>query len=114
MEIKDGIKDDLYDTIGLSTLSNSKSTVASYYAIFENLSKQNQLYKQLKDAYQKVENTNAMRQEFINVAAHELRTPIQSILGYTELLLEDETNDRKKYSLFAILHNSERLQKLIS
>ena len=114
MEIKDGIKDDLYDTIGLSTLSNSKSTVASYYAIFENLSKQNQLYKQLKDAYQKVENTNAIQQEFINVAAHELRTPIQSILGYTELLLEDETDDRIKQALFAILHNSERLQKLAS
>jgi len=45
MEIKDGIADSLHTTIGLSTFSNSKSTVASYSAIFENLSKQNQLYK---------------------------------------------------------------------
>ena len=96
MEIKDGTKDDLYNSIGLTTYSNSKSTIASYCAIVENLYEQNQLYMQLRDAYQKVENTNSMQREFINVAAHELRTPIQSVLGYTELLLEDETDDKKK------------------
>jgi two-component system, OmpR family, sensor histidine kinase VicK len=114
MEIKDGIYDDLYDTIGLSTLSNSKSTIASYSAIFENLYKQNQLYKQLKEAYQTIEQTNAIQQDFINVAAHELRTPIQPILGYAELLLEEEVDDNKKQLLMGIVHNSERLQKLAS
>jgi two-component system, OmpR family, sensor histidine kinase VicK len=114
MEIKDGTKDDLYNSIGLTTYSNSKSTIASYCAIVENLYEQNQLYMQLRDAYQKVENTNSMQREFINVAAHELRTPIQSILGYTELLLEDETDDRKKQALIRILHQSERLRKLAS
>jgi signal transduction histidine kinase len=114
MEIKDGIADSLHTTIGLSTLSNSKSTVASYSAIFENLSKQNQLYKQLKEAYQTVENTNAIQQEFINVAAHELRTPIMPILGYAEILLEEETDDTKKQALMSIVHNSERLRKLAS
>lgn len=114
MEIKDGMKDSLDDTIGLSTLSNSKSTVTSYSAIFENLSKQNQLYKQLKESYQKVENTNLMQREFINIAAHELRTPMQPILGYAELLLEEETDDMKKHALLGILYNSERLQKLAS
>src|SRR5205085_1947452 len=114
MEIKDEMKDSLDDTIGLSTLSNSKSTIISYSAIFENLSKQNHLYKQLKETYQEVENTNLMQREFINIAAHELRTPIQPILGYAELLLEEETDDTKKHALLGILHNSERLQKLAS
>jgi two-component system, OmpR family, sensor histidine kinase VicK len=114
MEIKDGTKDDLNDTIGLSTYSNSKSTTASYSAIFENLSKQNQLYKQLKEAYKKVENTNAMQQEFINTAAHELKTPIQPILGYAELLLQEESDDKKRLALLGIVRNSERLQKLAS
>ena len=118
MEIKDGLRDSMtdsiHDTIGLSTLSNSKSTIASYSAIFENLSEQNQLYKQLKEAYLTVEHTNAIQKEFINVAAHELRTPVQPILGYAELLLEDETNDNKKQALMGIIHNSNRLQKLAS
>jgi two-component system, OmpR family, sensor histidine kinase VicK len=114
MEIKDGITDDLHATIGLSTFSNSKSTVASYSAIFENLSKQNQLYKQLKDAYKIVENTNAIQKEFIDIAAHELKTPIMPILGYAELLLEDETDDNKRQALMGIINNSERLRKLAS
>ena len=114
MEIKDGMGDSLHTTIGLSTLSNSKSTIASYSAIFENLSKQNQLYKQLKEAYLTVEYTNAAQKEFINVAAHELRTPVQPILGYAELLLEEETNDNKKQALMSIIHNSNRLEKLAS
>jgi two-component system, OmpR family, sensor histidine kinase VicK len=118
MEIKDGMRDgmtdSIHDTIGLSTLSNSKSTITSYSAIFENLSKQNQLYKQLKEAYLTVENANAIQKEFINVAAHELRTPVQPILGYAELLLEEETNDNKKQALMGIIHNSQRLQKLAS
>jgi two-component system, OmpR family, sensor histidine kinase VicK len=118
MEIRDGMRDGMIDsihnTIGLSTLSNSKSTIASYSAIFENLSRQNQLYKQLKEAYLTVEHTNAIQKEFINVAAHELRTPVQPILGYAELLLEDETNDNKKQALMGIIHNSQRLQKLAS
>jgi two-component system sensor histidine kinase VicK len=118
MEIKDGMRDgmtdSIHDTIGLSTLSNSKSTITSYSAIFENLSKQNQLYKQLKEAYLTVENANAIQKEFINVAAHELRTPVQPILGYAELLLEDETNNNKKQALMGIIHNSQRLQKLAS
>ena len=114
MEIKDGMGDSLHATIGLSTLSNSKSTISSYSAIFENLSKQNQLYKQLKEAYLTVEYTNAVQKEFINVAAHELRTPVQPILGYAELLLEEETNDNKKQALMSIIHNSNRLEKLAS
>jgi two-component system, OmpR family, sensor histidine kinase VicK len=114
MEIKDSLADDLNTAIGLSTFSNSKSTVASYSAIFENLSKQNQLYKQLKDAYQIVENTNAIQKEFIDIAAHELRTPIMPILGYAELLLHEKTDDDKKQALMGIVHNSERLQKLAS
>jgi len=114
MEIKDSTKDDMYSVVGFATYSNSKSTIASYCAIVENLCEQNQLYMQLGDAYQKVEKANAMQQEFINAAAHELRTPIQSVLGYTELLLEGETDDRKKQSLMRILHQSKRLRKLAS
>ncbi|HET7390202.1 MAG TPA: HAMP domain-containing sensor histidine kinase [Nitrososphaeraceae archaeon] len=61
-----------------------------------------------------MENTNAMQREFINTAAHELKTPIQPILGYAELLLEEESDDKKRHALMGIVRNSERLQQLAS
>ena len=36
-----------------------------------------------------------MQEEFINVAAHELRTPIQPILGLADILRSKETDGKQ-------------------
>ena len=51
IEKKDDSKMDILDAIGLSTYSTSKPTVVSYINIFESLSKQVNLYNQLKDSW---------------------------------------------------------------
>ena len=59
-----------------------------------------------------------MENEFINLAAHELRTPAQAILGYTELAMMEEegykdTIDSEKAGFIAAAHrNALRLQRL--
>ena len=79
VELKDDTKDNSYEAIGLATYSNSTSTVLSYASIFESLWNQTELYEQLKVH-------DKMQKEFINIAAHELRTPIQPILGLSQVL----------------------------
>lgn len=55
-----------------------------------------------------------MQQEFINVAAHELKTPIQPILTITELL-RSKINDSQQHGLLdVIIRNAKRLRKLSS
>ena len=51
-----------------------------------------------------------MQKEFINIAAHELRTPTQAITGYSELLAAEPENS--KMFVNPILRNSRRLQRL--
>jgi signal transduction histidine kinase len=55
-----------------------------------------------------------MQQEFINIAAHELRTPAQSILGYAELAKTDPQYIEEQAQSFtdAIYRNAYRIQKL--
>ena len=86
MELRDDSKGTFDEAIGLSTYSNSRAGVLSYVSIFENLWMQTELYKQVKEANERLKLHDKMQQEFINVAAHELRTPIQPILTMVGLL----------------------------
>jgi signal transduction histidine kinase len=103
IEKTDDSKEDFIDAVGLATYSTSKPTVLSYISIFESLSKQVKLYEQLKTH-------GRMQEEFINIASHELRTPTQSVLAYSELLRRHP--ERRDEMIQAIYRNAERLQRL--
>jgi signal transduction histidine kinase len=112
MELRDDSKTTFDEAIGLSTYSNSKAGVLSYVAIFENLWKQTELYEDIKKAHEQLKIHDKMQKEFINVAAHELRTPIQPILGLTETL-RSQIKDAKQLKLLDVtIRNAKRLQRL--
>jgi len=116
MELRDDSKTTFDEAIGLSTYSNSKAGVLSYVAIFEKLWNQIELYRQVREANERLKLHDKTQQEFINVAAHELRTPIQPILSTVGLLssanqatiTREELND----SISMITRNATRLKHL--
>jgi two-component system, OmpR family, sensor histidine kinase VicK len=106
IELIDDTKATFEEAIGLATYSNSKSTALSYVSIFESLWNQTELYEQLKIH-------SKMQKEFITIAAHELRTPIQPILGLSEILLcKKGSIEQEKELLNVIIRNAKRLRKL--
>ncbi|MRN68933.1 MAG: hypothetical protein FIO04_04460, partial [Nitrosopumilales archaeon] len=105
-ELKDDSLEDPYEAGGVATYSNNKSIASSYASIFENLWKQTELYQKLKEA-------DKIKDEFINVAAHELRTPIQPILGLADVLRSKQRHGKQeKEYLDVIIRNAKRLQRL--
>jgi signal transduction histidine kinase len=112
IELRDDSKKTFHEAIGLSTYSNSKAGVLSYVSMFESLWKQAELYEELK-------RNEKMQKEFINTAAHELRTPVQPILGMAELIeLGFEGGNARteisKDDIDLILRNAKRLERLSS
>lgn len=104
--------------------SNSKNGVKSFKSFFEILWKQSELYEQVRIANEKLTLHDNMQREFINIAAHELRTPIQPILVTAELLdlqfsseqekAKNEKGEITRDELAILLRNAKRLERLSS
>jgi two-component system, OmpR family, sensor histidine kinase VicK len=109
-ELREPEAEQFSESIGLSFYSNSKPSVESYKLFFELLWNERTTNEQFKLS-------DKMQREFINIAAHELRTPAQSVLGYTELVREDALGRQGNIgesieAIEAIYRNAKRLQRL--
>ena len=62
--------------------------------------------------YGKVKESEKMQKEFINTAAHELRNPIQPILGLTEAIYSNVKDEKQLEILEIIIRNAQRLKRL--
>jgi two-component system, OmpR family, sensor histidine kinase VicK len=109
-ELREPEAEQFSEAIGLSFYSNSVPSVESYKLFFELLWNERTANEQFKL-------NNKMQKEFINIAAHELRTPAQSVLGYAELVRENALDRQANIGesieeIEAIYRNAVRLQKL--
>jgi two-component system sensor histidine kinase VicK len=109
IEINDDEAGNHDKAIGFATYSNSRATVLSYVSIFESFWKQTELVKKLKESEE-------LQKDFVHIAAHELRNPIQPILGLSSLLLEKKPKDDNDFSiaLKIINKNAKKLLQLAS
>jgi two-component system, OmpR family, sensor histidine kinase VicK len=111
-ELKSDSRETSLEAIGLATYSNSKATVLSYASIFESLWNQTRLYEETRQLYQQLKSHEKMKQEFMDIAAHELRTPIQPILGLAQILKDQMSDPTQIRFLDVILRNAKRLDQL--
>ncbi|MBA3749707.1 MAG: hybrid sensor histidine kinase/response regulator [Nitrosopumilus sp.] len=83
----------------------SSSVVFSHISAFEILWRQS-------EANDELENNDQIKEDFINICAHELRSPIQPILGLSILVKNKITDTNQREILDVIIRNAKRLKKL--
>ena len=66
--------------------------------------------RELEIANEQLKMQDKMQKEFINIASHEMKTPVQAILTYSQLL--QKYPEKQKEFALAINRNSIRLQRL--
>ncbi|MCB0191160.1 MAG: response regulator [Anaerolineae bacterium] len=70
------------------------------------------LFTEIQEAYKQLQQLDHMKSEFINIAAHELRTPLAILMGYATVL-EDEVEEAQQLYIAHINRNAMRLRSLI-
>jgi signal transduction histidine kinase len=83
----------------------SSSVVFSHISAFEILWRQSEDNKEM-------ENSEKIKEDFINICAHELRSPIQPILGLSILVKNKLTDSNQREILDVIIRNAKRLKRL--
>jgi signal transduction histidine kinase len=110
-ELKEPKAEEFSEAIGFIIYSNSKASVESSKSFFELLWNERIQQENLKE-YEKLKEADKMKTEFINVAAHELRTPVQPILGLSEIL-RSKINDTEQLTYLDVINrNARRLLQL--
>lgn len=73
--------------------------------------------RRLEKQNRELQELNAAKNEFLNVASHELRTPMTSIKGYLSMILEDdfwEIGSKLRETVELLWKNSDRLIRIIN
>ena len=98
----------------LSLLGESFNSMVQ--SIKNYIKKQHQLTSELKGLNEQLKYKDRLKDQFINIAAHELKTPIQPILGLTEVIRSrsaaSATHKQDEEFLEIIIRNAKRLRGL--
>ena len=70
------------------------------------------LNKKLEISNEQLQSHDRMQQEFISTASHELRTPIQPILGFSKIVRDRVQDNEQKDLLNIVIKNANRLKQL--
>lgn len=106
------------DLVTLSALANQTAVALENARLVENLVQLNtelrQAYRSLDKANRDLERLDQTKSDFISIASHELRTPLTTMVGYTEILLEDQSlPDEIKNMVKGISKGTRRLHEIM-
>jgi len=96
---------DLYLSSYIVPLKNEKGKVEKVYTIMEDTTERNLAIQALKESEKKLKESNKTKDIFFSIIAHDLRSPFNTMLGFSKLLSDnygDYSEEEKKKFIYII------------
>ncbi|MFO8067589.1 MAG: ATP-binding protein [Bacteroidales bacterium] len=97
----------------ITPVFDENGSITHYLAIKEDITKRKEAEDELQKAREEIINTYKSKLEFLSVMSHEIRNPLNAIIGVSNLLMSDSTDDDQKQTLEALNFASDSLLTLI-
>lgn len=86
--------------IKVNLVRNDKGIIQKIYGLVSDITYRKKAEEELKKSTENLLKVSETKDRFLSIVSHDLRTPFSSILGFTDLLLNDEElsdEERKQY-----------------
>ena len=90
----------------ISPLLNDVGEITHFVGIIEDITEKRQMLHDMIIAKEKAEAADRLKSAFINNISHEVRTPLNGILGFTEMLVNPEYSNENKAAFMDIIKKS--------
>jgi PAS domain S-box-containing protein len=97
-----------WEDLTISALMNPDDTVSKYILIMNDTTERKQMMDDLFAAKEKAEESDRLKSAFLANIGHEIRTPINIIMGFAEQLNEPDLTSEEKEEYISIIGKSGR------
>ena len=107
-------RESYWESVLISPISDEQGTITNFVVVSENITERIAIQHELINAKERAEESDRLKTAFLNNLSHEVRTPLNAIAGFSEILYENLfSHDKNGFYADAIVKSSRQLLSMM-
>ncbi len=103
-----------WESASISAIINNMGEIIHYLAVKEDITEQKKINEELINAKERAEEMNRLKSNFLANMSHELRTPLVGILGFAEIIRQENVSSEIRVMAETIYKSGNRLSETLN